>query len=335
MKLRLTSFFSILCVVPMIACGGDDGATGDGDGDGDFMVDPAGTHTQYVADVVTIPTMSGQSAMFALDIDGDNQPDNGLGGTLSALAQVGNLDLQTAVTDGVNAGSIIVLTDLQATSLTSASGVGMSFYLGENPTPAACTDENDPTTCGQHLDGNGAFDVTSGSPADALIGGALVGGNFETQAHGTVKLELELIDGQAAIPLELIGARTKFTVNADGTISSGVLVGAITKDQADTVLLPAISGIIIGIVDEDCALDVNSMCVCTGTGDNLQMILDANNDCVVTDEEVASNDLVASLFNTDVDMLNGTTFGPGIDEIDDAISLGLGFSSTGATFTRP
>ncbi len=332
MKRRLTSLFSIFCI-PMMACGSDGG---DGGGGGGFEIDPAGTHTQYVADTVSIPAKSGQAGLFALDIDKDGRPDNGLGGTLSALANSGNIDLQAAVTDGVNAGSIIVLADLQATALDSASGVGISFYLGENPNPAACTDVTMPNTCGKHLMGDASFGVAAGSPSDALIGGALIGGKFETQAPGTVALSLNLVDGQAPLEVKLIGAHTEFSVKADGTMSGGKLVGAITKDDADNKLLPAISKLITDLIADDCMGTDPTCCTAGSTGETLlNLIKDPDKDCKVTTEEIAANPIISSLLAPDVDMLNGTTFDPGVDEIDDAISLGLGFSTVGATFTRP
>src|SRR5690606_10203617 len=118
------------------ACGSDDG---NGNGNGNMTVDPTGDHYQYVLERVLVPTNSNESSMFALNIDGDpmNRPENALGMALGAVVSQsgGELDLQGELDLSVQAGSIIVLADVQATSLATATGVGVRVLLGENPDP--------------------------------------------------------------------------------------------------------------------------------------------------------------------------------------------------------
>lgn len=329
MKLQLTSSFLIIGIAPMIACSSDSGGSDSGDDDA-FILDLAGTHTQYVADTIIIPTMTGQSGMLALDIDKDGRPDNGLGNALSALANEG-VDLQPTVTDGVNTGSSIILADLQATALDNASGVGLRFYLGGNPNPPACSDVTMPDTCGMHLMGGASFDFIVGSPDDALIGGRLIDGTFKAQAPGTVTLNLSFVEGKPPTTLKLIGTRTEFTVKADGTMS-GELVGAISP----ALLSPVASQLIIDLITKDCIGTFPDCCTADSPGKFFLDLIDSNDeDCMVTSEQVASNSIIRSLLSPDVDMFNGTTFDPGVDGVDDSISLGLGFSAVGATFARP
>lgn len=329
----MTHRFACTCLaigsMALIACGGDDGDVVD-------TVDPNGTDHQFVADTVIIPGSSAEATRLALDLDGDDIADNALGTNLSILASQG-VDLQGSLDEAVDAGTIIVLANVQATALDNATGVGMSFYLGDNPNPAACTDPSDITTCGQHLDGSASFDIAADSPTDALIVGQFLGGGFETTVHGDVTLELEILAGEPPIVLNLIGARTAFQIDANGSaISNGRLGGAITAEEARNNLLPVITGFVVDIVAEDCTGQPGNCCTDGSTGATLVSIFDANNDCTVSDSEVADNDLVATILSPDLDLLdeNGD-FNPNSDETNDSISVGLGFTATGAVFTKP
>ena len=332
MKLRLASILVMVCSVPLFACGGDSG-----DGDGDFEIDPAGTDTGFVAATISVPETSGQAGTFALDIDGNGSEENSLGQSLGLLGGMG-IDLQGSVTDSVNAGSVIVLANLKATAFDNATGVGMTFYLGENPGTTPCTDEADPLTCGQHLTGGSTFDVSAGSPPDALVGGQILGGAFETKKAGSVTLELELVEGQPKIVVNLIGARTKFSVDASGTtITNGILGGAISSDDVETNILPLVVDLVQETVMEDCTLGPPDCCVDGSTGETLLNLFDPQDegaDCMVTDQQVRDNNIVASIVAPDLDLFDANgDFNPNDDEVNDAISLGLGFTGVTATFT--
>lgn len=329
MNFRFASTCLAIGTTGLLACGGGS--------DSVDTVDPNGTDTQFVADTVSLPASSAQAMQLALDLDGDDIADNALGQNLSILASQG-VDLQGALDEAVDSGAIIVLNDIQATALDNATGVGTTFYLGENPSPAACTDPNDITTCGQHLNGDASFDVSADSPSDALVIGQLVGGGFETTVHGDVKLQLSIIAGSPPIELNLIGARTAYQVSADGTtLSNGRLGGAITEQEARDNLLPVIAGFVMDIVTRDCTGDPGSCCDAGSTGETLLDIFDPDSmDCVVSADEVENNDLVSTILSPDLDLLdeNGN-FNPNSDDTNDSISVGLGFTAVGATFTKP
>ncbi len=330
MKLRLASLLSLLCVVPLVACGGG------GDGDGDFTVDPNGTDSGFVAATISVPASSGQAGAFALDIDGDNDADNSLGQSLGLLGGMG-IDLQGSVGDSVNAGSVIILANLKATALDNANGVGLTFHLGSNPSTAPCTDPEISDTCGKHLDGATSFDVDPAGPSDALIGGQLLGGGFETKKSGTVRLELELVSGQPKIVINLIGARAQFSVSAAGDmLMDGILGGAITEAEAQTNILPVIVGLVRTTVMEDCTLGP-PMCCPDGTGKTLLDLFDPDDegaDCQVSAMQVENNAIVSSILSPDIDLLDASgAFNPLDDGVDDSISLGLGFTGVKATFT--
>ena len=66
-------------------------------------------------------------------------------------------------------------------------------------------------------------------------------------------------------------------------------------------------------------------------------------DCAVTLEELGNNSLISSLLAPDVDLFDcsggewptGCCFDPRVDGVKDSLSVGLGFTGVGATFTLP
>ncbi len=317
----------------LFACGGDDGGGGGGGG-GIEDVDPAGTHTQYVVDTLLVPANATQSSNVAQDLDGDGVEDNALGGLLGALGSTAGLDLQTSVDDQLDAGSFILLASIKATGLTNANNVGTFVFFGENPTPAACTDPLDQDTCGKHLNGSASFEIAANSPTDALMVGTLAGGGL-TAGPGTVSIELPL--GDEAIQLDLIAAHIDVTVTADG-LTSGKLGGAITEDDVDTKLMPAVQSLIAGLITDDCT-PVGEDCGCVNGSSGSQVLdfFDSNNDCMVPLAELNANSLIdATIRNPDLDLLDATgAFNPNSDGVNDSLSIGVGFSAVGATFPLP
>src|SRR4051812_34215683 len=95
----------------LVACGGDDGGG---------TVTPEGEHYQYVAKSAFVPTNNNQAREYGLDLDDNGSPDNQLGMVLGTLSSMG-IAVQSSLSEAVAGGSIILLADLQTTSL-SASG---------------------------------------------------------------------------------------------------------------------------------------------------------------------------------------------------------------------
>jgi len=304
----------------LVACGGDD--------DDDVIV-PEGEHYGYVVDGVTIPLNSSQAEDLGFDLDGDGTVDNQLGNILSALIQAGGagtLDLQGSIDESVDAGSILLLADVQATSLSSAANVGFSLYLGENPTPAPCTNPDDPLTCRQHLDGSGSFDVSSDTPDDVVVGGNIVGGTF-TGGPGNLALQIALAEGEP-INLSLIEARARLSGISETDISDAILGGAIPQEDIDNEVIPAVHGTVEGIIAEDCTGTAPDCCADPeSTGETLLGIFDDNEDCMVPLAELRENSLIMTLLRADVD-----TDGDGEE---DALSVGVGATAVNGDFTLP
>lgn len=321
----------------LAACGGDDGddgteddgteddGTDDDGGDDGNTVNPDGADNTFVVDTLAVPSSGPEADEVALDLDGDSQPDNQLGGLLGTLSTY--VDVSAEVNEQLAQGGIILLANLKATDLVDATGVGLYVYLGADPDPAPCLDETD-TECGRHLDGSGSFSIDPESPEDAVIIGANDGGSF-SGGPGEVTIEIALA-GQS-LALTLIGARAEMDVSADG-LTGGKLGGAITVDDITNEIVPAITVVIQGLLAE-CTGGTAPDCGCEGGTETIRGLFDdAPADCMVTEEEVLDSPVTALLTTADVDLLDASG-NPGTDGTNESVSLGVGFSAVPGTFT--
>lgn len=323
---RLSTYMLVaMCSLFAAACGG----SGDGDDVADDTGDDTteGEHYKYVADSASIPTTLQQVTEFGLDIDSD-QPDgdvgvdNQLGSVLNALAQMG-FTIQATVTESIAVGDIILLADYQTTAFDNATGAGFQIYLGDNPNPAACTDETD-EVCGHHLEGGAMFDIADGSPTDARVTGDVVSSVF-TGGPGTLALQIALSAG-APIQLDLIGARAEVRGASATGIDDGKIAGAVTEEQITNDILPAVATQLGDTIAEDCPTPAPPDCGCEpdSTGETLINTFDANDDCALTAAELAENPLIMGFLTPDVT----------IDGVD-ALSIGLKFTAVTAVYTAP
>jgi hypothetical protein len=305
-------------LVPMslVACGGSDG-----------QPTPTGAHTHYVANKVFVPTSSTESREYGLDLNGDGTVDNQLGATLAALKSQGGFDIQKTIDTAVNDGSIILLVDFQTKDFTSSAAAGIQVFLGDNPNPAACNGSAD-TTCGHHLTGTGSFDIAANSPMNAALAGKIVGGTF-TGGPGKLSLQIALGGGNP-IQLDLIGARVKASGISDTAIGSGtsggaIFAGAISKDDIDNKVIPAIPPQLETTIARDCSMRTmppGCGCTASSTGATIISFFDSNHDCMVTADELKMNSLVMSLLQPDV-TIDGVM----------ALSLGIKATAVGGMFT--
>jgi hypothetical protein len=339
-----------------IACGGG----GDDDDPPDQgVVNADGTSTKYVMEALKMPTTPNEAQAYGLVLDGNdqNRPNNALGQILSTLANSADMDLQTAVDAQVMEGDIIILMNVMATSLTTATGVGNWVFLGADPTPDPCLSVDD-EVCGQHLDGSGSFTIDPQSPQDGLIVGQLVAGKF-TGGPGKVTIEISLVEGDdSAIRIDLIGARMEIENITGTTMTNGKLGGAVTEKDLDDQIMPTLHDILSDTMEDDCTgVPVDcpgadcAPCGCE-EGATGRMLLDLfdeygatpedDPDCVVTLDELLENSLISSLLAPDVDLLDcpsatsdpsECTFNPRQDGINDSLSLGFAFTATTGSFT--
>jgi hypothetical protein len=297
----------------LIACGGSEGQT-----------PPSGPHYGYVASEVTVPANNSQAREIGLDLNGDKTVDNQLGMVLGTLAGQG-FEVQATLDEAVLTGSIILLLDLQTPDFASTTGAGLSIRLGDQATPAPCTDPDVLTTCGQHLDGTGEFTIDASSPADAGVEGKIAGGVF-SGGPGEITLQIALADA-APIELRLIGARAKATGITEGGITEIILAGALTQNDLDTKVIPTIQAQLPPLIERDCTeIDPPNPpdCGCPSgtTGNTVLGLFDTDpQDCAVTVDEIKNNSLIQSLLAPDV-TIDG----------EDALSLGLRVGAVSASF---
>jgi len=254
-------------------------------------------------------------------------------------------NINLAVADG----SLILLADFQTKDFNNTSAAGIQAFLGANPNPPACNGSAD-TTCQHHLTGTASFDLAANQPGNAALAGKIVNGTF-TGGPGDLALQIAL-GGQNPIQLDLIGARAKgqglsatnlgMTTNPNtataSTAEGVVLAGALTQDDLNNKVIPAIQQQLVPIIQRDCCglptspqptcnATSNPPCGCTdgSTGKTILGLFDTTpKDCMVTVSEIQNNSLIMSLLAPDV-TINGKM----------ALSLGIQVTAVGATYTPP
>ncbi len=283
-SLRPFLFSLALPVASLVACGGGD----------DGPAPPSGPHHGYVVDSVSVP----DDKIF--DLDDDGVRDNQLGQVIGILTSQG-FDVQKTLDDAVAQGTIILLYDFQTPDLASSAGAGLSVRLGDNPTPAACTSDTD-LICGHHLDGTGEFDIAAGSPDNAAINGKIAGGVF-SGGPGEILLQIAL-SGSNPIDLNLIGTQAKATGISEGALGEVTLAGALTEEDLNTKVIPAIHAQLGPIITEDCGTGgAPPDCGCPGgsTGETIISLFDEDPaDCSVTVDEIVNNGFIQGALSPDV-----------------------------------
>lgn len=303
----------ICSALPLVACGGDDNT-------------PTGPHHQYVVSEANVPTSNPQATEFGLDLNGDKVVDNQLGAVLAALSTQG-FKVQDAITLALSTGDIILLIDVQAKNLSSGGGVGLEVKLGDKATamPAPCSGTSD-TVCRHHLDGTGNFTIAAGSPDNAAVAGKISGGTFNG-GPGDISLKIAL-GSPTGIQLDLIGARAKASGISETGIDSVVLAGALTTDDLNAKVIPAIHDQIVPIITAQCTMPnmpPGCGCAANSTGATLINLFDNNpKDCSVSVAEIMGNTLLKSLLAPDVTI-----------EGKPALSLGIKVKAVKGAFPNP
>lgn len=305
--------------------------------------DPAPENHTFVVDSLIVPDTQNEAlTSYGLDIDGkDNDADRGVDNQLGrAFANLSStIDIGAALQAGVDDGTIILLMDLRAGDLSASGRVDVGVYLGANPTPAACADEED-QECRRHLDGAGSFELSPDTPTDVVLTGSLDGSGFAMSADdepGRIAIALPALGGGEPIVAELVGARIRIESVSDTGLSSGVLAGAIPADDFEQVILPAFHQGLAAQVAADCTGAPPDCCAPDSAGAGILGFFDPNSDdCMVSFEEFRGNFFLALLLNPDVDLFDADgNYAPNSDGVNDALSLGLGFSAVTGAFTAP
>lgn len=251
----------------------------------------------YVVSEVHLPRTNQEARDIGLDLDGDDAVDNQFGMVVSTLQGMG-FDLAGTVDESVVRGNALTLLELQALDFTNAPNVGLATYLGANPDPAACTDPQDLSTCGQHLTTRAHYDVVADSQSD--VGHTVFDDSVLFADIPVLPIALGL-DPSAPLRVDLRSARVKLlNMRPDG--GTALISGGITARDRDEVVLPEAARQLDRIVATECHQPTGSgPCACTGRSGVLQEIFDANDDCSISLDELRANALVTSLVSTDIE----------------------------------
>ncbi|MCK5798050.1 MAG: hypothetical protein KAI47_12730 [Deltaproteobacteria bacterium] len=274
----------------------------------------------YVFSRILLPTNTAEAKKYGYDYDNNSIKDNALGSILSGLgAAMQDFEMQPAIDTAVYSGEALLLLDVQAADLTTDPKAALQAFIGEKQ--ACCAgQETNPDACKTAalagcFSGSGVFAKAATSPTDAILGGAITGGEM---AFGPAGLRIEIPFGTAgSLSINLREARIKGSITADG-ITDGVLSGVIPKADIEGSLIPAVAKMLQDIVADS-----------TTKPDTKTQILgmfDADKDGTITTKEVAENSLIANFVGGDVDVDND-------GEME--LSLGIGFEAVKASFGTP
>jgi hypothetical protein len=132
----------------------------------------------------------------------------------------------------------------------------------------------------------------------------------------------------AVISLVGVGGGIDCEASASG-LASGRLGAALTEEEVDQRLIPAMAAGIDEVMQRDCP---DALCEDGSPGEQLAIFFDDNEDGRLTEEELLSNSLIASTIgNPDLDLFDaGGVYNPGVDGVKDSLSLGVGFTAVSA-----
>lgn len=298
------------------------GAEAGGAAAGAAAIVPEGEHYGFVFDTVTMPANNTQAREAGFDLNGDDVVDNQLGMVFATFASQG-FDDNAALDTRIQSGEVILLADLQTSSFSDASAVGLNTFYGTNPDPEACVADDD---CGHHLNGTARFDVADDSPAGETCVGSIEASAFNG-AGGTLPIRLVL--GGATLDLTLHAARVELLGVSEDGFSDGRVGGLISAADIESQLYPGLHAGVLASIAKDCTGSPPPQCGCTqaSTGATSVALFDLERDCDVTLQEIKENSLFVSLLAPDVDE-DG-------DGEGDALSVGFRISAKPATFNLP
>ena len=291
------------------------GACGGGGGESGPTPPTTGTYHHYVTTDLRVPVTAELQREYGLDIDGDpaKKPDNQLGSVFVALSGASEADLQGRIDAAIEMGKVVLLHSVRADQIAADGSVSWQVYVGAD------------RTAPPRFDGTDTFEMAAVQDSEPVIGKTAAGKFVAPHAGaGRLTVELSVSENEAPLALDLFAARVEAQVDANGC--SGSLGGAITQHDVDTVLIPSV----VRMMNNAIARDPNCPAACTaGTSAALIIeVFDKNADGVISEQELKDNSIIQTLLAPDLDLIDD-------DGIRESISLGLGFSCVGATFTAP
>jgi hypothetical protein len=265
----------------------------------------------YAVDNLILPTSSSQVMAYAIDMDGDNNPENAFGSALAALVSSGSagtvLDLPASTAAATAAGSIVHLVELRSRDASFASDANAEaiWYVGKA------------TALPPLFDGTDTFVYDNGY-TPGVFPAPLSNGTFVSENPVTttspVSIQVQVQIGAHALPLSLLAARLKFTVAGNG-LTQGQLNGAIPDDDIQNLFFPAVAQAANDVVQADPQ---------SGEAQALLSFFDKDpTDGSISVHEVATNPTFSTLFVPDIQGVygNAMSFGAGFTAVESVVEL--------------
>jgi hypothetical protein len=308
-----------LLLVPLAACGAGAGGPGGAPGfDAPPTPDaPRPVRTiRGIVDSMVLPRFSNDAVSF--DLDDDGRRDNRLSGMMAALTSALGAyayDPGATLDRAVARGDVLQLVEYTRFEGTPAP-MTFTTLQGTAPMPPPCAGDG---TCGHHLDDDGTFAVVDVARPAAIAGMDDDQGGF-TAGPGELTWSITLFGRTPAVlPLFGVHARGHARMQRDA-IYDGVLGGAIREADVHAILIPAFARGMNEILAEDCG--TTCACASGSVSVGLRAMFDADGNCSISTDEVATNALWSQLFEPDV-RIGGQA----------GVSIGVQFTAVPAQFT--
>ena len=271
----------------------------------------SGTYHHYVTSALRLPSSAELQREYGLDlnpeVDPAGKPDNQLGNVFVALTSSSSADLQGVLDGAVADGQLVLLHSVRADALAGDSSVSWQVFVGaDRAAPPA-------------FDGSDRFELGSSVASEPVLGG-IRKGSFAANGPGRITVELAVSATQPPIVLDLIAARVEATV--DAATCTGRLGGAITQQQLDTALLPAVVRMMNDAIDRDEGCP--EACKAGTSAALIIEVFDKDKSGSITLGELQQSSIIQTLLAPDLDLDQ--------DALPESISLGLGFDCVAASF---
>jgi hypothetical protein len=267
----------------------------------------AGYTHSYLVHAIALPTTNAEANTYAIDLDGDDAPDNQLGNVFGALASQG-LDFNDFMNAAVASGSIVHRIDVESTDAAFAN----------DPDAQATWCVAAPLAMPPLFDGT---DATACADTSGIFHAALSAGSFTSPAPATtpnpVSLDVKFAIDFVNVTLPLLNTRLAFTIDAAGNMPFGQVNGAIPHDAIQNFFLPAYAQACNESIQTDPTSDLAMSCIglfddgCSGSPEYAD-------DGQIEFCEMTESSFLQTLFAPDMQ----------VDGID-AISVGFRFTAVG------
>lgn len=280
----------------------------------------------YVVSAVTLPASSSQ---FAFDLNRDGSAENQFGTIVQDFASQGT-GPQAGVTAAINSGATVLL----ITQSSSDAAFQSAGCVSSSVQPGLAASSPD-------FSGNGSFALDTGAPPAVLTGpiaaAVFTGAEAAPTTASTLTVRLALFGNIITLPLA--DPQITYAIAATG-LANGVINGAVQQTDIQIIYTSIAAGLNAQIAADPNSSTSRQELALFDTGGTTQAgcatgCKNPDSTCAAKDGridpcEVATNNVVSSLFAPDVQLFPGGAFAPG-KGTPDSLSVGFGFSAVKAT----